>query len=141
MHALIEFLGKQFRVEEGCSIKVPRLKEKVGSKIPVDKILYLENGKTKTVGTPFVPGKKIDAEVISHGRDRKLIVFKFKRRKGFQVKNTHRDEYTVLKFGKLGAQKKQTTAKKPKIIDDKKVTSNKASTKKVSKKPTNKEKE
>ena len=116
MHAFIEFSGKQFRVEEGSSIKVPRLKEKIGTKISVENILLLEDGKKTTIGKPFIKGKKINGEIISHGRSRKVVVFKFKRRKGYQVKNTHRDEYTVLKFGKLGAQKKQTTAKKPKII-------------------------
>mgnify|MGYP001239826492 CR=1 FL=1 len=121
MHALIEFCGKQFRVEEGSSIKVPRLKEKVGSKISVENILYLEDGKTKALGKPFLSDKKMDAEVISHGKGRKVVVFKFKRRKGYQVKNTHRDEYTILKFGKLGMQKKQSTTKKAESGDKKKV--------------------
>ena len=131
MHALIEFLGKQFKVEEGSSLKVPYLKEKVGSKVIVEKILYLEDGKTRTVGKPFIEGKKIDAEVVSHGKSRKIVVFKFKRRKGYQVKNTHRDDYTILKFGKLGAQKKQTVSKDAEAADKKKVV-----TKKTIKKPT-----
>jgi len=136
MHALIEFLGKQFKVEEGSSLKVPYIKEKVGSKVSVDKILYLEDGKTRTVGKPFVKGKKIDAEVVSHGRGRKVVVFKFKRRKGYQVKNTHRDDYTILKFGKLSAQKKSTLAKQKKNVDDGKVVTKKATTKSVASKKT-----
>ena len=80
MYALIEFLGKQFKVEEGSSLKVPYLNEKVGSKVTVENILYLEDGKTKTVGKPFIKGKKIDAEIVSHGKSRKVVVFKFKRR-------------------------------------------------------------
>jgi len=129
MHALIEFLGKQFKVEEGTSLKVPYLKEKIGSKVVVEKILYLEDGKTRTVGKPFIEGKKIDAEVVSHGKSRKVVVFKFKRRKGYQVKNTHRDDYTILKFGKLGAQKKQTVSKKAKAVDKKKVVAKKTEVK------------
>ena len=136
MHALIEFLGKQFKVEEGSSLKVPYIKEKVGSKVSVDKILYLEDGKTRTVGKPFVKGKKIHAEVVSHGRSRKVVVFKFKRRKGYQVKNTHRDDYTILKFGKLSAQKKSTSAKQKKNVDDEKVVTKKATTKSVASKKT-----
>ena len=121
MYALIEFLGKQFKVEEGSSLKVPYLNEKVGSKVTVENILYLEDGKTKTVGKPFIKGKKIDAKVVSHGKSRKVVVFKFKRRKGYQVKNTHRDDYTILKFGKLGVQKKQTASKTSKTVGEKKV--------------------
>ncbi len=136
MHALIEFLGKQFKVEEGSSLKVPYMKEKVGNKVSVDKILYLEDGKTRTVGKPFVKGKKIDAEVVSHGRSRKVVVFKFKRRKGYQVKNTHRDDYTILKFGKLSAQKKSTSAKQKKTADDKKVVAKKVATKSIASKKT-----
>ena len=92
MYALIEFAGKQFRVEEGDSIKVPYVDGKVGSKVTIDKILYMDDGKNKTVGTPTVHGAKIDGEILSHGRERKVVVFKFKRRKGYQKKNTHRQE-------------------------------------------------
>ena len=134
MHALIEFSGKQFKVEEGLSLKVPYLKEKVGSKVIVEKILYLEDGKTRTVGKPFIKGKKIDAEVISHGKSRKVVVFKFKRRKGYQVKNTHRDDYTILKFGKLSVQKKQTITKKTKSSDEKKIAPKKTTKKSITSK-------
>ena len=112
MYALIEFAGKQFRVEEGSSIRVPHVEGKVGSKVTIENILYMDDGKNKTVGTPTVTGAKIDSEIISHGRDRKVVVFKFKRRKGYQKKNTHRQEYSILKIGKLGKVKKTAAAKK-----------------------------
>ena len=131
MHAFIEFSGKQFRVEEGASIKVPRLKEKIGTKISVENILLLEDGKKTTIGKPFIKGKKINGEIISHGRGRKVVVFKFKRRKGYQVKNTHRDEYTILKINKLGVQKKEATAKKKDVTDKKKLDTNNETSKKV----------
>ena len=111
MYALIEFAGKQFRVEEGSSIRVPHVEGKVGSKVTIENILYMDDGKNKTVGTPTVTGAKIDSEIISHGRDRKVVVFKFKRRKGYQKKNTHRQEYSILKVGKLGKVKKTAVAK------------------------------
>ena len=113
MHALIEYAGKQFQVEEGSSFKVPRVQKKVGSKVCIDKILYIDDGENKTVGTPLVNGAKIDGEIISHGRGRKVVVFKFKRRKGYQNKNTHRQDYTILKVGKLSVVKKKGAAKKP----------------------------
>ena len=131
MHAFIEFSGKQFRVEEGSSIKVPRLKEKIGTKISVENILLLEDGKKTTIGKPFIKGKKINGEIISHGRSRKVVVFKFKRRKGYQVKNTHRDEYTILKINKLGIQNKKATTKKEDVADKKKLDTNNKITKKV----------
>ena len=56
MYALIEFAGKQFRIEEGSSIKVPYVDGKVGTKVTIDKVLYLDDGKNKTVGTPLVSG-------------------------------------------------------------------------------------
>ena len=111
MYALIEFAGKQFRVEEGSSIRVPHVEGKVGSKVTIENILYMDDGKNKTVGTPTLTGAKIDSEIISHGRDRKVVVFKFKRRKGYQKKNTHRQEYSILKIGKLGKVKKTVAAK------------------------------
>ena len=86
MYALIEFAGKQFKVEEGSSIKVPYVDGKVGSKVTFDKIIYMDDGKNKMVGTPIVVGAKIDGEIVSHGRERKVVVFKFKRRKGYQKK-------------------------------------------------------
>ena len=112
MYALIEFAGKQFKVEEGSSIKVPYVDGKVGSKVTFEKIIYMDDGKNKTVGTPIVAGVKIDGEIVSHGREQKVVVFKFKRRKGYQKKNTHRQEYSILKVGKVGKAKKEAVAKK-----------------------------
>ena len=136
MYALIEFAGKQFKVEEGDSIKVPYIDGKIGSKITIDKILYMDDGKNKTVGNPFVPGIKIDGEITSHGRERKVIVFKFKRRKGYQKKNTHRQEYSMLKIGKLEkVAKSQTKTVKKKATDTKgasiKTTTKKTTAKKI----------
>tara|TARA_B100001123_G_C14912753_1_gene868463 strand:- start:260 stop:763 length:504 start_codon:yes stop_codon:yes gene_type:complete len=119
MYALIEFAGKQFKVEEGNSIKVPYVDQKVGSKISFDKILFMDDGKNKTVGTPTVAGTKIDGEIVSHGRERKVVVFKFKRRKGYQKKNSHRQEYSILKVGKIGKAKKAAVKEKVKTAESK----------------------
>mgnify|MGYP001458837305 CR=1 FL=1 len=143
MYALIDFLGKQFKVEEGDSIKVPYINDKVGSKLTFDKILYLDDGKNKMVGNPLVKGVKIDGEIESHGRGRKVIVFKFKRRKGYQKKNTNRQGYTMLKVGKLGkatkppASKKSDTKTAPKkVTAPKKAATKKTTTKKAAPKKT-----
>ena len=136
MYALIEFAGKQYQIEDGNSIKVPRIQGKVGSKVHFDKILYLDDGNKKTVGTPLIKGTKIDGEIVSHERGRKVVVFKFKRRKGYQKKNSHRQDYTILKVGKLGVVKKPTASKKTTISASKKAVNKKALTKKVSPKTT-----
>ena len=125
MYALIEFAGKQFRVEEGDSIKVPYVDGKVGSKVTIDKILYMDDGKNKTVGNPLVKGIKIDGSIESHGRGRKVIVFKFKRRKGYQKKNTHRQEYSILKVGKFGKLTKSSSKKSEMKTTPKKATATK----------------
>ena len=117
MYALIEFAGKQFKVEEGSSIKVPYVDGKVGSKVTFDKIIYMDDGKNKTVGTPIVGGATIDGEIVSHGRERKVVVFKFKRRKGYQKKNTHRQEYSILKVGKVGKAKKVAKKESAKAVE------------------------
>ena len=119
MYALIEFAGKQFKVEEGSSIKVPYVNGKVGSKVTFDKIIYMDDGKNKMVGTPIVAGAKIDGEIVSHGRERKVVVFKFKRRKGYQKKNTHRQEYSILKVGKVGKAKKVAKKESAKPVKSK----------------------
>ena len=136
MYALIKFAGKQFRVEEGTSIKVPYIDGKVGSKITIDKILYLDDGKNKMVGTPIVAGVTIDGEIISHGRGKKTVVFKFKRRKGYQKKNTHRQEYSMLKVGKVEKVKKTPSKKVETQTTEKKVSPKKTTPKKIAQKQT-----
>jgi len=142
MYALIDFAGKQFRIEEGGSIKVPYIGGKVGNKVIIDKILYLDDGKTITVGTPLVTGIKIDGEITSHGKGKKVVVFKFKRRKGYQKKNTHRQEYSILKVGKFGKVKKDPSEKVATKIAETKTAPKKetaAKKKPAAKKPVKKE--
>ena len=139
MYALVEFAGKQFKVEEGSQIKVPFLTEEVGSKVSLDKVLYFDNDNDKVVGTPFIDGMTVDAKIEEHGRDRKIIVFKFKRRKGYQKKNGHRQRYSILTIGKLGAKKK--AAAKKKVAPKKDAPKAKASTASKAKKTTTKKKD
>ena len=139
MYALVEFAGKQFKVEEGSQIKVPFLTEEVGSKVSLDKVLYFDNDNDKVVGTPFIDGMAIGAKIEEHGRDRKIIVFKFKRRKGYQKKNGHRQRYSVLTIGKLATKKK--IAAKKKAAPKKDAPKAKASTASKAKKTTTKKKD
>ena len=108
MQALIEHRGKQFLVEENVELKFPYLGGKVGDKFDLEKILYVDNSKKKEFGKPYIKNVSISGEILSHGRDDKVIVFKMKRRKGYQVKNGHRQNFTLVKIAKF----KKTVAKK-----------------------------
>jgi len=109
MQALVEHKGKQFLVEENLELKLPYLSGKIGEKIQIEKILYTDDSKKKEFGKPYLTNFSISAKILSHGKDDKVIVFKMKRRKGYQVKNGHRQNFTMVKIEKF---KKATAAKK-----------------------------
>ena len=115
MQALIEHKGKQFLVQENSELKFPYLGGKVGDKFELEKILYVNDSKKKEFGTPYLKNLSISGKILSHGKDDKVVVFKMKRRKGYQVKNGHRQNFTMVKiekFKKSTAAKKTTVAKK-----------------------------
>ena len=85
MYALIEYAVKQYRIEEGLTLKFPYISAKEGTKITINKVLLLDSGKEKKFGSPYVDGVHFDAKIVEHGRENKVIVFKFKRRKGHQI--------------------------------------------------------
>ena len=122
MQALIEHKGKQFLVQENSELKFPYLGRKVGDKFELEKILYINDSKKKEFGTPYLKNLSISGKILSHGRDDKVIVFKMKRRKGYQVKNGHRQNFTMVKiekFKKSTAAKKTTTTKKASVTKEK----------------------
>ena len=131
MYALVEIAGKQFKLEENSQVEIPYNNNKVGDKISFDKVLYFDDGTKKTIGNPYVSGLSIDAKVISHGKSPKVIVFKLKRRKGYQKRSGHKQPYTIVEIGKLAA--KKTTAKKaaPKKTAAKKTAAKKTAAKKT----------
>ena len=112
MYAIIDIAGKQFRVEKGQDIKIPHQNEEVGAKVTFDRVLLIDDGQEITVGQPTVPGSIIEASIVSHGRDRKIPVFKKKRRKGYRVKNTHRQSFTLIQVENIKV--KNSNSKKPK---------------------------
>jgi len=109
MYALVEFLGKQFKIEPGLELKVPFVSGEEGDKLTLDKVLYFEDDKQKSVGKPYVKNMSFNASILSHGRDRKIVVFKMKRRKGYQKKQGHRQQYTVIKIDDLAKTAKKKT--------------------------------
>ena len=110
MNAIVEISGKQFKVEKDSKLFVHRLEGKEGSKVTFDNVLLLDNGSKVTVGTPTVKGASIQAKILQHVKDNKVIVFKKKRRKGYKVKNGHRQALTQIlieKVNEKSAAKKQ----------------------------------
>jgi large subunit ribosomal protein L21 len=101
MYAVIRTGGKQFRAEPGASIRVPSLVAEAGDTVTFDDVLLLSDGDSVTVGEPTVSGAEVRAEVVGHGRDRKIIVFKRKRRKGYRRKQGHRQGYTEVRVSEI----------------------------------------
>ncbi len=90
MYAIVEIAGQQFKVEKDSKIFVHRLNAEEGDTLEFEKVLLVDNDGKVTVGTPNVEGAKVTAKVLSHLKGDKVIVFKKKRRKGYRVRNGHR---------------------------------------------------
>ena len=108
MNAVVEISGKQFKVAKDSKLYVHRLDAKEGSKVSFDNVLLLDNGSKVVVGTPTVTGASVEAKVVKHLKADKVIVFKKKRRKGYKVKNGHRQALTEIVIEKVS----EKTAKK-----------------------------
>lgn len=98
MYAIVEIAGQQFKVEKDRKIYVHRLENEEGSNVDFENVLLLDNDGKVTVGTPTVKGAKVTAKVLSHLKGDKVIVFKKKRRKGYKVKNGHRQFLTQVQI-------------------------------------------
>jgi len=99
--AIIRAGGKQFRVEEGATLRVPSLKQDVGASLELEVLATADDNKT-SLGAPVVEGAKVTATVVDHGRGTKIIVFKKKRRKHYKRTKGHRQGYTTLKIDSIG---------------------------------------
>ena len=134
MYAIVEIAGQQFKVEKDQQIFVHRLDTEEGSKIDFDKVLLLDDAGTVNVGAPVITGAKVTAKVLEHLKGDKVIVFKKKRRKGYKVKNGHRQYLTKLEILTIDA--KATAARKAAPKKEAKPAAEKAPVKKtVAKKP------
>ena len=101
MYAIVEISGKQFKVQQDDTLYVPRQKGDVGDELTFDRVLLTSGDGGVTVGTPTVSGASVSAKVLGHVKGDKIIVFKKKRRKGYKVKNGHRQPYTQIQIGGL----------------------------------------
>ena len=113
MYAIVEIAGQQFKVAKDQKVYVHRLKEEEGKKVTFHDVLLLEDGKDITIGAPAIDGAAVEAKVVKHLKGDKVIVFKKKRRKGYRVKNGHRQQLTELLIeGIVAKGAKKTAAKK-----------------------------
>ena len=103
MYAIVEIAGRQFKVEKGRKLYVYRLQGDEGSSVSFDKVLLTDNDGQVKVGTPVVEGAVVNATILKHLKDDKVIVFKKRRRKGYQVKNGHRQYLTQIQIDEIKA--------------------------------------
>ena len=96
MYAIVEIAGQQFKVAKDQKVFVHRLAQNEGSNVSFDQVLLLDDGKAVTLGAPAITGASVEAKVVKHLKGDKLIVFKKKRRKGYRVKNGHRQALTEI---------------------------------------------
>lgn len=98
MYAVIKTGGKQYRVQEGQTLKLEKLEVATGQAVEFDEVLLVSNGETIKVGAPLVAGAKVTAEVVDHGRGDKVRIIKFRRRKHHMKRQGHRQWYTEVKI-------------------------------------------
>ena len=98
MYAVVQQGGKHYRVTEGDTIRVEKTEGAPGDEITLDKVLLLQDNDQLRVGKPFLEDVRVRAEILAQRRAKKIIVFKFKRRKGYRKKNGHRQYYTGIRI-------------------------------------------
>ncbi len=125
MYALVDYIGNQILIKEGEKIKIPFLDKKIGSKIVFENVLFFDNDKEKKVGSPYLKSISFSGKIESHEKEKKIIVFKKKRRKGHQKKNGHTQKFTYITIDKFSAKKSTSKAKKAKSSEKPKKTSKK----------------
>ena len=103
MYAIVNISGKQFKASEGVRVRIPKQTGDAGATLTFDNVLLFHDGTNTQIGTPTVSGASVTATVVDHGRERKILIYKKKRRKGYQRKNGHRQWYTEIEIQKIKA--------------------------------------
>ncbi len=110
MYAIVDIAGQQFKVAKDQKVYVHRLDAKTGTKVSFDQVLLLDDGGKVTVGAPAIANASVEVKVVKHLKDDKVIVFKKKRRKGYRVKNGHRQSLTEIVIESIGTSAKKKAA-------------------------------
>ncbi len=101
MYAVVEIAGTQVKVSPSDKVFVPKIQSEIGSKIKFDKVLLTGDEKKAKVGSPYIKGAIVEAKVLRHVKDDTVIVLKKKKRKGYRVRNGHRQQYTEIEITNL----------------------------------------
>ena len=112
MYAIINISGKQYKATSGARLRVPKQDGETGTSLTFDKVLLINDGKNTEVGEPILKGASVTGTIIEHGRNKKILVYKKKRRKGYQRKNGHRQWFTEIEFGTIKAGKSKSIKEK-----------------------------
>ena len=125
MYAIVEIAGQQFKVEKNDEIFVHRLEGEPGTKIEFDQVLLLDNAGKVTVGKPLVDGSIIKGTIVDHVRGDKVVVFKKKRRKGYQKESGHRQDFSRVLIENISVKSKAKKAKEEQTtVEEEPITSN-----------------
>ena len=103
MYAIVRTGGKQYQVAAGDKLRVEKLPGNVGDTVELSDILMVVDGEKISIGQPVLEGAKVVAKIAEQGKDKKVLVFKMKRRKGYRVKRGHRQQYTALTIEEISA--------------------------------------
>ena len=112
MYAIINISGKQYKAISGARLRVPKQDGEAGTSLTFDKVLLINDGKNTEIGEPILKGASVTGTIIEHGRNKKILVYKKKRRKGYQRKNGHRQWFTEIEFGTIKAGKRKSGKEK-----------------------------
>ncbi len=141
MYAIVEIAGQQFKVEKDQQIFVHQLEGKEGDKVEFSNVLLVDDGGKIAVGAPAVEGAKVTAKIVEHAKGDKVIVFKKKRRKGYAVKNGHRQRFTKIAIDGITAKGTKKPAAKKEAAPVKEAAPKKTAAKPAAKKTTTAKKE
>ena len=124
MYAIIESCGKQYKVSEGDVVFFEKLDSEEGKKVTFDKVVLVSDDKKVEVGAPYVKGVKVEGKVVSHGKAKKILVYKYKAKKNYRRTQGHRQPYTKVEITKIAvkaaaekAEAKETAAKKAEKVE------------------------
>lgn len=111
MYAIIESCGKQYKVAEGDVVFFEKLDAEEGKKVTFDKVVLVSNDGKVQIGNPYVKGMKVEGKVVSHGKAKKILVFKYKAKKNYRRKQGHRQPYTKVEITGIKTSAAKKTAK------------------------------
>ena len=103
MYAVVTSGGKQYKVEEGETLRVEKIAGKVGSPVTFDRVLMVSDGADVSIGQPVLADAVVEGHIVEQGKTKKIIVFKYKRRKRYRRKQGHRQQYTTLQIKAIAA--------------------------------------